>query len=188
MDLSNKIINKLISLSFLDKENKEIYVFGLFVFLNHLIIVISSLWLNYLYGLELELIAFTLFIIILRSNTGGFHFKKYNKCILISLLELVVVGYILKKNQIFSNFFIIIFIISLILVLLSPVDTKNRRLNNKIKRKIKYKVIILLLLGISLTTIFYRLTLEKYIFSYIVALIHCVVLILFGIIDNKIRE
>lgn len=178
-----------LNLTSLDTKNKKIYIYGLLFLFNYILIITFTFLITRLFGLGFELILFTFFIMLLRSYTGGFHFKKYYKCMLVSVLELFLIGYIFKNidpNGFFC--FLLSIIISGLLFLLSPVDTENRRLTNIEKERISKKILLLLIIGIFVLVPAFVFKFNNFVYSYFLALLHCLILVIFGIIDNRTRK
>lgn len=184
----HKILNKLIRSEFFDDENKEIYEYGLFIIINYSLLFLIAFILSKIFCLSYYLYYFTASILFVRSYTGGFHFKKYYHCLAFSIGELFVIAIILN-NLILNNVLLLksIALFSTLLVVFSPVDTANKKLSPQDSKKIKYKIIIILFGGMIISLVFYLFKIDKLLFSYFLALFHCLILLIFGIIDNKIR-
>lgn len=189
MNISKKITKKLILLNILDIENTAIYEYGVFILCNYLIIIIASSLLSLYFNLRIELYIFTFFIMLLRPYVGGFHFKDYYMCFITSILELILISYILLIDN--SNDKLLLFfslLLSIGIIITSPVDTRNRRLSREEKVKIKHKIIFLLTIGTLMILYSYINMLYFIIFPYFLSLLHCIILLFFGIIDNKLGE
>lgn len=186
MALANRIVSFLVKTRVLDSDNKDIYEYGTFVLLNHVIMLAFTLVFSKIFELKYELLGFFLITIFLRSNSGGFNFKKYYKCVILSILELFLLAFIFSKLDFYiENIFLWNFLLSFILLQLSPVDTLNRRLDNFERKLVKKKLFLFLIVFYIASVIFYNFGYSKspYIFS--ISLIHCLLLLFFGIIDNR---
>lgn len=89
----DRVIHYLINKNVLDNDNKEIYEYGLFVFLFNIVNIMSVVFIGFLVGRTFYSIIFLLAFIPIRILAGGFHFKSavlcclfFNTCLLIILI------------------------------------------------------------------------------------------------------
>lgn len=190
MNISKIITKQLISYNFLDAKNEDVYTFGFFILINYLVMLIMTIVFSYYLKLNFKLYIFSFSIMLLRSYTGGFHFESYYKCLIVSILELYFIGALLNKYKINSDLiFYLCYFIGILLMFLSPVDTVNRRLCTKEKYILKRKVILILVVELSILFLVNKFNFFRYlVYPYFLSLIHCLILLIFGIIDNKLRK
>lgn len=190
MNISKILTKQLILHSFLDTKNEDIYTFGFFILINYLTMLLMTMVFSYYLKLNSELYIFSFSIMLLRSYTGGFHFESYYKCLIVSILELYFIGALLNKYNIDTDLiFHLCYFIGILLMILSPVDTFNRRLCIKEKYIIKRKVILILIVELSFLFLANKFNFFRYLlYPYFLSLLHCLILIIFGIIDNKLRK
>lgn len=190
MKISSFFVDKLIFFDFLDEKRRNIYQYGFYILINYLLFLFATILFSNYFSLTIELYFFTFSIMLLRSYTGGFHFKSYYKCLIVSILELYYIGVLLNKYKIDSDLiFYLCYFIGILLMIISPIDTVNRRLSVKTKYIIKRKVILTLALELFILFLvnkfrFFRIL----IYPYFLSLLHCLILLIFGIIDNKLRK
>ncbi len=188
MNNSSLIVKKLIEKNILDEANKDIYEYGSFIIFNYFVLYLTAYIVCRVYLLNYDLLYFLSIILLFRSYTGGFHFKNYYYCLFTSIMELFFIAFLLKNLNLNTNILLVLIIIfSIFIFLFAPVDTKNRRLDVNERRKIKKKVLIILTCGLLLSFLFFIMCYEELLLVYFLSLSHCLILLIFGIIDNKIR-
>lgn len=190
MKISKILTKQLILHNFLDTKNEDIYTFGFFILINYLTMLLMTMVFSYYLKLNSELYIFLFSIMLLRSYTGGFHFESYYKCLIVSILELYFIGTLLiQSSKDLDLLFYFSYIVGILLMVLSPIDTVNRRLSTIEKNIIKRKVILILFVELFILFFvnkfrFFRIL----IYPYFLSLLHCLILLIFGIIDNKLRK
>lgn len=138
--ICNKLIDYMINKQIIDKNKKDIYLYGMkltiykiayaFIILSICLILKRSFF---------ELILFYLSYMTIRKYSGGYHAPNIQLCMLIFAFTYFLLEYFIL---LFSNVDIaIILALSLIFIYIiyheSPVDCENKRLS--VKEKIKYK-------------------------------------------------
>lgn len=89
----NKVVRTLEKNKIIEAENKEIYVYGVEVFLNNIILMMSIVGIGSLIGELKYTLVFITFFPLLRKFTGGFHAKKRETCfIFTNLIHLGVIS------------------------------------------------------------------------------------------------
>ncbi|MBR4059308.1 MAG: accessory gene regulator B family protein [Lachnospiraceae bacterium] len=144
--VTNGITSWLIRCEAIDEADRELYEYA-----------VHSLWLNIapiflvlLLGGVMERIKEGLLLIIpflaIRKYGGGFHAKKESTCLVSSSLLLALCVYLtgLLTYGIVLNSLVIVSIISL--MVFSPIDTENRRLDAEEKKSYKFLTCVLVLI------------------------------------------
>lgn len=184
--LTYKFILTLINRNIIEEEDKEIYSYGfnqiLFIMLNFITILIIGILFNMLF----ETIIFMSTYIPIRIYAGGYHARTQTKCYIFSVFMLISALCIIKLQWI-SNILTLILlsvVCSIIILSLSPVEDKNKILDEKEieiykKRTIKNLIIILVFLIVSL--ILNKITISSYICT---SLLFNTIMLIFGKIYN----
>lgn len=155
--IANKIIHFVIEVN--DKElDYEVCRFGILMAMEVVINTLIALFISLKLGMFIYGLAFLLIFSFLRAFAGGIHLKKFWCCTLLSSimfsLALLVVKYIRISLYILA---IIGVILSIIMILIGPVDNINRRISEA-ERKLCYKRLIgtiIILLAISVICILF---------------------------------
>lgn len=123
-------------LQFSEDEKVEIIKYGIERCKMIIISITITLLLGCFFGILYQSIIFLLAFSILRRYAGGYHADTQLRCYVISLI-IVILSFFCIKHIYFNN--IISFLnlsLSLVIILfLSPIDSENRRLDEKEKQK-----------------------------------------------------
>lgn len=129
--LANFITIKLLNHNLINVEQYEICRFGIqqgaTMMLNAVTIISIGVILNEIW----QAVLFMLFYVPLRSNAGGYHAKTALRCYFYSIVIMIAV-LLAIKYLILSNFICIIMLIfsSGVILILSPVEDKNKLLDD----------------------------------------------------------
>lgn len=157
MRLVSIILNFMIKNNVISKDTEEIefYRYGIEITLSSLInialISIIGIVTNYTFESTMFLAVF----IIMRSFTGGYHANTYIKCnlvISISFVILLLIFKIIRHISLKSIILIAIFQVVTI-VLLAPIENKNKPIENRTVYKIISTVLSVVLSAISIVLI-----------------------------------
>lgn len=173
------------------KENERCFYYYC---VEGLIEVVGNLLITLIIGIVLgkifETLLFLIIFIPLRSLTGGYHVQNENLCFVLSIalfLEVILsTGYLQKNFDI--EWCIRSYIVSLICILMvSPVDCKNKRLSIEKKRKLKK---ITVSFTIIFSSIFFVLVkLQSYNYSFVISntTLLIALLLIIGYLKNMIH-
>ena len=138
-----------------DKEDSypmEIYTYGIELILSSLIGTVLVIASGIIFNLFFESIIFSLALSGIRFFSGGYHAKTYLKCNIIYFLSyfFTMIVYLLY-HQYFTKYnagtlSVLITVSILIVALFSPVENKNKKIDDDQKVKFKLLSIIILLL------------------------------------------
>jgi accessory gene regulator B len=168
----------------ISKEDFAIYKYGFEIGLEMTLCFVVSAVISAYLGMQREFLLFILIFIPVRTFAGGLHLHKFWSCFLLS--SLVQVGVLLFSKRIcFSalNSWLIIAFSMIILLLISPVETSNRKIDIEESRYFIKRVKAVFCLILILTIIF---TLFSY-FKYVSLIAVTMVVILGSAIAGKIK-
>ena len=148
----------------LEETQQELYEYAYRILLGRTIAVAVLFVIGIGFHTLIELILFSILFAALRQYAGGFHFSTMDQCIGFSSLVIFMLGAILKND--FSCMGLLVLalpeILSFLLIsFMSPVDCKNKRLDDLEKLVYRKRVRIVLLMEIGLLTLSLFLGLEK---------------------------
>lgn len=130
--LSSKIGNDLVRSNIVKAEDAEIYIYGINQILVSVLNVLSALIIGLIFGVVFEIAAFMAAYIPLRSFAGGFHAKTPLRCYIFSVIMLIIVSvgiqYLPAPDWVY---YAILSAAALIVLLLSPVEDRNKPLDEK---------------------------------------------------------
>lgn len=135
MKAVDRLVVKLIKDGAIEEEDREIYEYGFTQGIVMLINFICTLLIGFCMGMVKEVLVFMLAYIPLRSFSGGFHAKTQARCFVYS--NLLVVG-ILAISRYLTEVPLVYLILGLIgaiiIIILAPVEDKNKPLDeNEVK-------------------------------------------------------
>lgn len=141
----------LINSGAIENEERGLYVYATYSFL----ISISPLFLTILCGIfmgqVIHSIVFIIPFMVIRKFSGGYHAKKSWVCMLCSCLLLILCIYLISCIKWSMGFAVVTFVSAGSLMIFSPIDSENRRLD--LKEKQSYKKMVFWLVGIAILTI-----------------------------------
>ncbi len=125
-------------------EEVEIYIYGINQILVSVLNISSALIIGLIFGTLLEVTVFMAAYIPLRSFAGGYHAKTPLRCYIYSLIMLVIVSMGLKYLSLAIGVYYVTLLISVLIVLvLSPVEDKNKPLDDLEYKVYKKRAIII---------------------------------------------
>lgn len=119
-----------------DSNEIELYVFGVNQGLNMILNIVTALFIGILFGEFFQALLFMFAYIPLRSYAGGYHTETPLRCYIFSIILLTVVLIGIKYISAPDLVYYFVLIMALfIVILLSPVENKNKPLD-----KTEYKI------------------------------------------------
>lgn len=128
--LSGNITKQLIKNGTIDSENKEIYTYGIEQTFILLMNIVTTLVIGLCFGMLWQSIIFMIIYLPLRSFAGGYHASTVLRCYVVGIVLSVI--FLLINKYVLDTYYIIIgmtVIASLIILLLAPVETSNKPLD-----------------------------------------------------------
>jgi accessory gene regulator B len=159
-NLSKNLSLKLYKRKFISENDIELISYGLFLLFSYAIYALLCLACGIIFHCVVESIIFYFSFSIIRMFTGGFHASSESKCFLISSIMIflsMITVIILERYQIAIVFFIMLLISSVLIVVFSPLDNENKKLDRQEKAKFHKTAIAILILFIALILIFFKL-------------------------------
>lgn len=137
------VVKKIVQMLSTNEEESEILTYGIDMFLTSFTGIILVLFIGFLSGNVIKGVAFILTIMPLRQNAGGFHFKSKRVCVVVSLLIYIIYMLIIRNIFIGEGVQIIIYIVaSIAIIMFSPVDSDNNRLDEIEIKTYRYRTAI----------------------------------------------
>lgn len=137
--LSHKIGDNLVRSNVIKEEDAEIYIYGINQIFVSVLNVSSALIIGCIFGVALEIAVFMAAYIPLRSFAGGYHAKTPLRCYIFSVIMLIVVSNSMKYLYL-ANWvhYAVLVAATLVVLVLSPVEDKNKPLD-KIEHRVHKK-------------------------------------------------
>lgn len=148
---AEKITAWLIKNNEIEEADKELYQYALYSFFLTLSPMLLAIVLGSVMGCLKQSICIILPFMFIRKFSGGYHAKKSRICFICSSLLLFLCIEISNYAKCNRDLFLITIIAAIILMVFSPIDHENRRLELKEKQKYKKIASILVLLFVCLS-------------------------------------
>ncbi len=158
--LSTCLTEKLLSNGTISEEDKELYIYGLFMFISHFVFFIISCIFGLILGCVLESMVFYIAFQFIRRYAGGYHAATETRCDILSTLSILVCIVVIKlsKTYDFQTILLIISALSSICILaFCPLDTPEKPLTEKeLKyfRKISWLILLAIVVAIIVLYVF----------------------------------
>lgn len=190
--LSSKIVEELIEKEKINKESKEVALYGIEMTIELLINIISTITLGLMFGLVFESIIFLIMYSFIRTSAGGYHCEKMINCYLLScgiiILTLSTVKFFPQEYMLIAELIILMISVPTLLNFV-PLDTKTRIYDEAEKEHYKKKTIKNLTLEIIMIIALCMFNMPTYAFIVSLAIFISSVLVLVQkLINSKNKE
>lgn len=165
--LADDITLLMVNHNIISNDDRESYIYGLELLLPKIAFYLTIITIAIVSKTILVSTLFILMYMELRRYTGGFHCKTAEMCLLFSTLIYLIMIFLYLFNQIEIKYGLMITsIISLIIIsVFSPVENKNRPLDNEEQNKYRVKAIIIAIIILVVTIAAFLLKVNQIFFS-----------------------
>lgn len=132
------ITQKLLESSVIEEGDRELYCYGFFLLITHTLFFLVTIVAGLLAGIPCESVLFYIIFILLRTYAGGVHAKTETACTILTTLALTVSVFGIKVLKQMSSCEIPLLMLtsgSLCILLFSPLDAKDKPLDEWEKKK-----------------------------------------------------
>lgn len=149
--LSARLTEKLLSNGAINDEDKDLYIYGLFMLISHLMFFIIACIFGLILGCVFESIIFYIAFQFIRRYAGGYHAKTEAICEITTTLSILACIAVIRLSKMydFQAVLLIISILSAVIIfVLCPLDTPEKPLSeNEFKyfRKISWLVLFVIM-------------------------------------------
>lgn len=158
--LSTHLTEKLLSNGTISDEDKDLYIYGLFMLFSHLMFFIIACIFGLILGCIFESVIFYIAFQFIRRYAGGYHAKTETRCEIFSSLSILACIIVIKllKTYVFQTVLLLITILSAVCIFIfCPLDTPEKPLTDKEHkyfRKISLIILSLIIVAIIISFIF----------------------------------
>lgn len=189
--ISESFISTLRKNNIINEDNAEIVKYGFELLILKALFFVICIFIGVIMSEIIESILFAASFTLLRSYAGGYHAKTKAKCFVLSLLTIIVALICCKLavdfNWIIHVSLIISIISSVIIWIVAPVDTINKRLDELEIKMYKRKTRIVLIIEMCALVVLLLLNLDGIYFSIVLSIIAELFLVITGLISNQIQ-
>lgn len=183
--LSHKIGDNLVRSNVIKEEDAEIYIYGINQILVSVLNVSSALIIGWIFGVVLEIAVFMAAYIPLRTFAGGYHAKTPLRCYIFSIIMLIVVSNCIKYLFLVDLlFFFVLTAGILIVILLSPVEDKNKPLDKTEHTIYKRRVIFITILELAICLLIMLIGLDDLSVAVVYSFIVLSIMLIVGKVKN----
>lgn len=161
-NLSERFVDIFFSNQSITEEERELYIYGFYMMLSHLLYLVLVSAFGLLTGCALESIIFYVSFQSIRRSAGGYHASTEARCQIISTLSILVTVALINilRNFDYQILFLILTIFSAVLIwVLCPLDTTEKPLSKKetVYFRKKSRVILMVIFLVVVTSYFFNL-------------------------------
>lgn len=153
-NISSRLTDRLIAKGNITEEDRELYIYGLFMLLSQIMYFFLSVVFGLLFQCFIESVIFYIAFQFIRRYAGGYHAKTETRCEILSTLSILVSIVVVRATKIYDIKTVLIFltIISVVCIFLfCPLDTPEKPLTEKeFKYFRKISLIILLVITVAI--------------------------------------
>ncbi|MEI3322401.1 MAG: accessory gene regulator B family protein [Eubacterium sp.] len=160
--LSEYIVTWLIKHKAILNEDRELYEYATYSFFLTTFPIIISIIIGSIMGKILESILFIVTFMSTRKYSGGFHARHAWVCIISSWIILFVCIYIIANIKYNIIFDIGMLCAAIGLIIFSPIDNENRRLDLIEKKEYKSKITVIVLISVIIYFALILINKEEY--------------------------
>ena len=148
--LSVSLTDKLIARGNVSESERELYIYGFFMFLSHLMYLVLACVFGLVFGCFLESIIFYIAFQLIRRYAGGYHADKEIKCEIFSALSVIASVAIIKLTKVYSFGSALLgtaLLCAVLIFVFCPLDTPEKPLSDKefkYFRKISWTILLVI--------------------------------------------
>ena len=159
--LSQHLAKHLYETSIITESDMELYAYGFFVLISRIIFLIVSVIFGIIFNIVIESILFYILFSFIRSYAGGIHAPTEILCTIFTISSLFMSVLSIKLMLNYGDqriAFVVYFISLIIIIILSPLDTKEKPLNSNEKKcfKVKTYAVLIVIILISITAMVFH--------------------------------
>ena len=167
-------------------EDPEIMEYGFYVLISKIIFIAAIIIVGVIFGELVPILLFTLFYTSLRSFAGGIHAGTPSRCFVLSLVMLALIAAVNKYVFISRYISYVILTLSFIsVIVLSPVETQNKPLDETEKKVYGRKTRIIVLIEATAGAICEVLSYEPVLNNVMFALFVISIMLVLGKLENR---
>lgn len=168
-------------------DDRDLYVYGFNQGLTILLNLVTTLGIGLLFDSTVQLVVFMVAYIPLRSYAGGYHARTPLKCYMISIIMLIAVSICLRCIVLNHWWYWILVVLSIILIVfLSPVEDKNKPLDEIEATVYRKRAIIITMVEVVLSILFGILHISNLLSAMSFVFIIMSAMLVVGCVKNKL--
>lgn len=157
---SKRLSKVMLSKGYITDEEKDIYIYGSFMMISQMLLLIWTCILGGIFNCFFEAIIFYVTFQLIRKYAGGYHASTETKCEILSALSVLICIIAIKISNLYDFYnilFIFAIISTVIIFVLCPLDTAEKRLSNieyKYFRRISWLILLVIISVVIISHMF----------------------------------
>lgn len=158
--LSTRLTEKLLSNGTISDEDKELYIYGLFMLLSQLMFFIIACIFGSVLNCMIESIIFYIVFQFIRKYAGGYHASTETRCEILSTLSILACIVVIRLSKTYDIQTVLLLITTLSAVCIfvfCPLDTPEKPLSDKefkYFRKVSWIILFVIVVAIAVSYVF----------------------------------
>lgn len=159
-NISTYIVDKLVSKGTVTEDERELYVYGLFMIFSHLMYLVLAIFFGLIFKCFIESVIFYIAFQFLRRYAGGYHAKTETRCEIMSALSILCCIVLIKCSKMYDINIVLLstsLVFAVLIFTFCPLDTPEKPLTDKEHkyfRKISLIILSLIIVAIIISFIF----------------------------------
>lgn len=159
-NLSTYIVDKLVSKGTVTEDERELYIYGLFMIFSHLMYLVLAIFFGLIFKCFIESVIFYIAFQFLRRYAGGYHAKTETRCEIMSALSILCCIVLIKCSKMYDINIVLLstsLVFAVLIFIFCPLDTPEKPLTDKEHkyfRKISLIILSLIIVAIIISFIF----------------------------------
>ncbi len=187
-NFSSLLTKKLFEKGFIQDEDFELYEYAFFMMSSYSFFLVIAIVVGVLTNIPLPSFVFYVSFCVVRNFAGGVHADSEFKCLIFTtasvILSIIVIKTLIDLNCLLLPLLMMLFSI-IILILLSPVDTHNKKLSSHERDIFRRKTIILVTFIVGVFFIMVIIKIMSIAIALSVAMLLAAILVVIGKIKLK---
>lgn len=153
--MSEKIADWLIRQKAISADERELYIYAVHCLFSLLYPIVFASVVGAIFGMVMETIVMIIPFILVRKFAGGYHADSFGKCLIISSMVIIVtiqIAMVVDNSYILNAIYVAG---SMLLILFSPIDSENKRLDIDDKKFCKMITVFIVLILFIIVEIFW---------------------------------
>ncbi len=188
--VSVKITDKLENNGIIQSSSREVCAYGLRQIFSTVLNAGTMLFIGLIMHMAIEAILFTVAYIPVRIYAGGYHASTPQRCWAFSAIMLVIALCVIQyiPNDYFWYYTVLSLIAGIVIFLLSPVEDKNKPLDEKEHRVYRFRAISIMLFEMIAAIVLYAFQLKHVVLLLETVWCSLAVMLILGNVKNKAIE
>lgn len=159
-NLSTYIVDKLVSKGTVTEDERELYIYGLFMIFSHLMYLVLAIFFGLIFKCFIESVIFYIAFQFLRRYAGGYHAKTETRCEIMSAISILCCIVLIKCSKMYDINIVLLstsLVFAVLIFIFCPLDTPEKPLTDKEHkyfRKISLIILSLIIVAIIISFIF----------------------------------